>query len=1857
MALDPRVLAALSSGAKASGTFDPSKISSSSSGGDGGFSLGQSVIDILSTGGYATAGMTSKLGQNVAAIGKGELGAVADLLNPFSLAAAGAKGVAERRTYSQNLRDMGVEGNSAVWLGLALDIGLDPTTYITGGLLAGVKGATQGAKIASQATKAGKIAVKPVQSVLPTTRLAGAVKKTEAFAPINRPLTESEKLGNLLSGIGTGYAKGKANYKVSVAGNKLERLSRKADKKAKKIAAVTPDAIAISPSIAAKIKKTQDKLSDAKDAADKIEFPVSAGQSKVRPPGAETGSSAVAAEISEELATGSKINDRLNKLAQTLVRPGAVAADVAKFDETKAAFLDKAFDFSSQELATLRGSNAGFNEVSLASVQKFLDAPKVVQDANKAKATIEAILAAPARIGDDAIELQEELAKAGADLRTATVDDLLFVASEATDPLVKRQAAEAFELSKVGLDEAALAAPAANRPWIEGIHTAQDAGDAARSIVDWIAPQLREGAPAAFKTIAKAIEDALQPKLAKAAGGAEKPLTPEAVEEVVGRFLDDGLAAAVSKIEGVDPAIANTYNDIAELSADLQAGKLELSAADKRNLSVIMGVPEDNVASALQKIVNDFDGVEQLLDPAAEATDIGKGIITGPDAVTATGNAAGADAANAAEDVIDSAGFADDVMTESVSPEAQAALLRMREAAAEDFVRELSSTGEIFDSKERLRIVEIIRDSILPKITKQLQTFAKAQDKSVEQVLREALEGDIRAITEDPQAFTIGGALKLDELGSHGRIDVFDRLIRGQAKFYKSAPADKVLGRELRTASAVESLMRSLGIPVRSTESTMQALRRKGIKPNTKAARKVRPEYSSVTWTDIGRAMVNSGKLDLAYELRRVRGEANEGYQLGNFLPTAIESAWLAVKRLNVAGEGFAKGSKNREEIIDALDNVSMRGGEFEKAPHVVAADKLGGAQAAAIAKTKDDLIDFLADNYDALKAIDDQREALIVAAQAERVRPLAVGVFAQMTKFASEFQGLKSAFKDGGLSEEIMTLATGNLLKSYDDFLSEISTGGFSDPAIAAKIASVYKSIFLNASIKGPDGNTLSLAPLLKELDETLSMTRAMDAAGTPAAAKNARRAQKVKAYDQQAQVAAEALYKGDKAGNSMPVATEAQDSVIQEALSIRGAFSAPQGKLAKLATAFNGNYGMGATFKTIVASSELTAVSYSHWFSLGLKQLQRLSKGRENELLAAFKAVQGYRKELTAATELGEELPIDEFLRAWADAGNGTFDMDFFNLIDEGMETLLGSTSTFGAAKSYGVMADELNVALRQFGMADIQAGDIDDLSTFWHALKPENFPEKSPLEFMNLMNLAVQRANSRIEIATQFDFFIGKTAAQIREAGEAINDYVRIDEDTTIGKLLGETEKLVHKDDVEKLKFVQKYLDYDSTFSESALKRVVEVSDRITYVLKSSNTLIRPGHHVVSIVGEAAMNALAGVRVSSYNNTARILNKFRPGQYDNAGEPFKAYAELDARKGKRIKADEFNNVYWLRADGARETLPDEAVFKLAQKYGVLVHPGGGLEDFIVSGEPTAFLKGGYGKFHQGMNKLSVIASHRDNFFRLSHFVDELQRTKGAKNIEEAALAAATAIREWHPTSASLSAVEKKYMRRAVYFYTWQRIALTKIVATMIERPGIATIPSKIQYAFADANGFNPESFGDPWDPDGIYASWHTSSVFGPQFQGPRGAGDAYGIQPAIQPIDILAQAFEPFNVEPGENPLMAISRGANDTFANNANPIIKTLIESTSQSRLGEGGDLPSPPEYLINQVGFVNTISKMTGFLQDENPYETPQDREEKNNRLLLNLLLGQRITDYSTPSTQYMWTVDQRDIARRLAEGR
>ena len=199
MALNPEILKALAGASgKTSGAFNAEAANAGMATNQkaGAWNLGQSIIDILSTGGYASAGITRKFGENVSAIQRGDLGGLLDLLNPLSVFPSAVKGVVDRRTYSENLRDLGVEKNTSTWLGLALDIGLDPTTYITGGTIAGVKGAAAGTRLASAANKANAVVVRSAAEAA----AMNLPDVSRAFVPVVEPLTQGQKLGNYLTG-------------------------------------------------------------------------------------------------------------------------------------------------------------------------------------------------------------------------------------------------------------------------------------------------------------------------------------------------------------------------------------------------------------------------------------------------------------------------------------------------------------------------------------------------------------------------------------------------------------------------------------------------------------------------------------------------------------------------------------------------------------------------------------------------------------------------------------------------------------------------------------------------------------------------------------------------------------------------------------------------------------------------------------------------------------------------------------------------------------------------------------------------------------------------------------------------------------------------------------------------------------------------------------------------------------------------------------------------------------------------------------------------------------------------------------------------------------------------------------------------------------------------------------------------------------------------------------------------------------------------------------------------------------------------------------------------------------------------
>lgn len=119
--------------------------------------LGQGLLDFLSTGTYAVAGIGNRVGESVGKLAQGDFSnVIQDIIPGYNVLAAANQGIQEKRTWSENLTDLGADEGTSTWAGLALDIVLDPVWLIPGGAIGkGITGTARGIGEASRLTKEG----------------------------------------------------------------------------------------------------------------------------------------------------------------------------------------------------------------------------------------------------------------------------------------------------------------------------------------------------------------------------------------------------------------------------------------------------------------------------------------------------------------------------------------------------------------------------------------------------------------------------------------------------------------------------------------------------------------------------------------------------------------------------------------------------------------------------------------------------------------------------------------------------------------------------------------------------------------------------------------------------------------------------------------------------------------------------------------------------------------------------------------------------------------------------------------------------------------------------------------------------------------------------------------------------------------------------------------------------------------------------------------------------------------------------------------------------------------------------------------------------------------------------------------------------------------------------------------------------------------------------------------------------------------------------------------------------------------------------------------------------------------------
>jgi hypothetical protein len=222
---------------------------------------------------------------------------------------------------------------------------------------------------------------------------------------------------------------------------------------------------------------------------------------------------------------------------------------------------------------------------------------------------------------------------------------------------------------------------------------------------------------------------------------------------------------------------------------------------------------------------------------------------------------------------------------------------------------------------------------------------------------------------------------------------------------------------------------------------------------------------------------------------------------------------------------------------------------------------------------------------------------------------------------------------------------------------------------------------------------------------------------------------------------------------------------------------------------------------------------------------------------------------------------------------------------------------------------------------------------------------------------------------------------------------------------------------------------------------------------------------------------------------------------------------------------------------------------------------------------------------------------------------------------------------VSKYHPDMATLSVQEKKYLRRVMPFYHWNRGAIQAVLETLVMNPGRVVALNKASYNVAVAAGINPDSLYNPFPADQMFPSFLSEQMEGPQFEL---GGRYFGVRPGITTFDV-------FNQFASGNPI--------DTILNNANPAFKIPIELLTGTRLGTQSRIRDYSDYIDSSLPGVNYVANVSGQSVTGSLYSLltrgamdPQlqfelGNKSSNDQLIsaVNWLTGIGLIDYSRPS--------------------
>jgi len=432
----------------------------------------------------------------------------------------------------------------------------------------------------------------------------------------------------------------------------------------------------------------------------------------------------------------------------------------------------------------------------------------------------------------------------------------------------------------------------------------------------------------------------------------------------------------------------------------------------------------------------------------------------------------------------------------------------------------------------------------------------------------------------------------------------------------------------------------------------------------------------------------------------------------------------------------------------------------------------------------------------------------------------------------------------------------------------------------------------------------------------------------------------------------------------------------------------------------------------------------------------------------------------------------------------------------------------------------------------------------------------------------------------------------------------------------------------------------------FSEPlATSKFLKVYDMALRTWKAGVTIFAPSHHVRNGLGDSFLSWMDGLNNPIYYSKAWQVIKANSHRYsDLGGEDMRPFRELLGEGRERELIEQITKqsqgripkgtrvIATGKAGGKSYPISIDQVYQMGFRHGLFPHSSV-VED--LPGTETAFDRlaekfhpGKIGPFAPLKGKGAKVArgfsESREHYFRLAHYIYRLEHPpKKVTSLEELFESAAGQVRKFHPDGLDLTPTERRYFRRVIPFYSWNRKAIPLIIEGMLLKPHKFIMYPKGMSAAQEYQGID-SSVSDPWPDDQLFPNWLSSNVIGPTILPTSGFARAisrspeevgYGvINPGLPQTDIMEDFFNnpvkgignsvtPFAKIPAELGFdTEFMTGAPiEDYTQYADKNIPILANASrlSQGAIGtgllEGGDLRGKETKPYNPAGIINFLT--------------------------------------------------------------